>query len=338
MSNVAANESVTSGGIAAQSAAPPLLINFECAVCKIPGWTQVVLSAFGDKVRRSLAERVRGTALKIWAWMAVAVSVTAAISAALAADAPSGASVVGRAADGPPDHPAAGESLYTAHCAACHDHPSGRTPAKAVIASNTPSYILGALTDGVMRPYAEGLSPSEKMAIAQYLSQNRSGGQASKPVPETPTCAHTPRPLSLTGPGWNGWGRAVENTRYQPSPGLTVADAPRLKLRWAMAVAGSRNGEPVIAGGRLFTNDTAGSVYALDAKTGCAYWRFNAQGPTRSTISLAALRRAPGAPARIAAVLHRRRRLSLCDRRAGRRAHLANQDRRGSPAINSPAR
>jgi polyvinyl alcohol dehydrogenase (cytochrome) len=194
--------------------------------------------------------------------------------------------------------PAVGEPLYNARCAACHDHPSDRTPAKGVIANNTPPYIFGALNDGVMRANAEGLSRGEKFSIAMYLSQNKAGGTVSKVSSETPACAHSPQSLTLAGPEWNGWGRSMENRRYQPDPGLTALEVPRLKLKWAMRLSGNRSGQPVLAGGRLFTNDTASSVYSLDAATGCAYWRFNTEGPTRSTISLAPLKKAQ---ARIAA-------------------------------------
>ena len=50
-------------------------------------------------------------------------------------------------------------------------------------------------------------------------------------------------PISLTtGPQWNGWGRDAAQSRYQPTPGIAAADVPKLKLKWAFAYAGSRNG------------------------------------------------------------------------------------------------
>jgi polyvinyl alcohol dehydrogenase (cytochrome) len=243
-----------------------------------------------------------GTALRSWAWAIGAVSVAAIVAAVLAeaprAEPPAATGPSAVLAYGVPYDPAAGEPLYNAHCAACHDHPSDRTPSRSVIANNTPAYILGALTDGLMRANAASLTHGEKLSVAMFVSQNKSGGTVSKISSETPACTNTPAKLTLSGPGWNGWGRTVQNSRYQPDPGITAAQVPRLKLKWAMAVSGNRNGQSVIAGGRLFTNDTAGSVYSLDAKTGCAYWRFSAEGPTRSTISVAKI---AGTPARIAA-------------------------------------
>ncbi len=239
---------------------------------------------------------MKKAALKTWTWLVAGVAIAASVTFLVAGPPAPGEEVYGLHYDA-----AAGEPLYNSHCAACHDHPSGRTPAKSVIAGNTPAFIFAALTDGVMRPYGEGLPMSDKVALIMYLSQNKSGGQVSRTTSQTPTCADEPGPVNLAGSGWNGWGRTVENTRYQPDPGLAAADAPRLKLKWAVALSGTRNGEPMIAGGRLFTNDTSGSVYALNARTGCAYWRFTAEGQTRSTISLAPIQSQAGGPARVAA-------------------------------------
>ncbi len=57
-----------------------------------------------------------------------------------------------------------------------------------------------------------------------------------------------------------------------------------MKLKWAFAYSNSRGGQATVVGDRLFLNASSGAVYALNAKTGCAYWRFNAPAPTRGTI------------------------------------------------------
>jgi polyvinyl alcohol dehydrogenase (cytochrome) len=192
--------------------------------------------------------------------------------------------------------PAVGETLYTSHCATCHDHPTGRTPPKAVIAANPAFEIFYVLNNGVMRPNAAGLSGSERVSVAQYLSQNKNGDQTAqgRAGTEAPACAGKAPPLKLAATDWNGWGRDGDNTRNQPTPGLLAKDLPRLKLKWSMAVSGNRNGQPVVAGGRVFTDDSAGSVYSLDAKSGCAYWHFNAGGRTRNTVFLAPLTASKG--------------------------------------------
>src|SRR5262249_55513258 len=105
-----------------------------------------------------------------------------------------------------------------------------------------------------------------------------------------------PAPMSLSGALWNGWGVDTHNTRFQNDPGISPTDVSRLKVKWAFAHAGGSSGQATVAGGRVFVNSSAGSVYALDAKTGCAYWRFDADAGTRSTIVIDRLAGASGTP------------------------------------------
>ena len=195
---------------------------------------------------------------------------------------------------------AVGETLYRQKCASCHDAPVGRTPGKALIASNTPTFIMSALLEGVMRPMAAGMTPRDMASVAAYLSTRKSGGLDAGAL-EAPACKDRPAPLSLDAPQWNGWGNAPTQDRFQPRPGLAAADVPRLKLKWAFAYAGSRNGQATVIGDRLFVTSSSGAVYALNAATGCAYWRFDVPGGSRSSVVVGQL---PGkGPARYAAYL-----------------------------------
>jgi polyvinyl alcohol dehydrogenase (cytochrome) len=182
--------------------------------------------------------------------------------------------------------PIQGEALYKQRCASCHDTPTGRTPAKTVIANNTPTYIVSALLEGVMAPMARGMTPHEMVSVAAYLSTRKGGGLAETGL-EAPLCKAEPPPLNLTsGPQWNGWGRTPDQARFQPDPGFSAADVPKLKLRWAFAYAGTRNGQATVIGDRLFLTSSSGAVYALNAKTGCAYWRFDVPGGSRSSVAV----------------------------------------------------
>ena len=180
--------------------------------------------------------------------------------------------------------PVIGASVYAKRCALCHDNPSGRTPARAVISDNTPTFIVSTLLEGIMKPMAAGLSPHEMASVAAYLSTRKEGGLGAGRL-EAPTCKKA-APFTFAGPSWNGWGNAETQNRYQPQPGFTAADVPRLKLKWAFAYAGSRNGQATVAGGRIFLTSTSGAVYAIDAETGCAYWRFDIPGGSRSSITI----------------------------------------------------
>lgn len=189
---------------------------------------------------------------------------------------------------------ARGAMLYKDHCAMCHDNASGRTPLRAVIEQNTPAFIFSVMTQGLMRPMAQGLSWTDVHSLAAYLAK-RQGGAATTGR-EAPLCTTKPPAMSLSGALWNGWGVDAHNTRFQRDPGLSAADVPRLKVKWAFAHAGGSTGQATIAGGRVLVNSSAGSVYALDAKSGCAYWRFDADAGTRSSIVIGPFKGANGAP------------------------------------------
>jgi len=208
----------------------------------------------------------------------------------------------GRAADplAPPTADVSkGASLYQAHCANCHDHPAGRIPARTVIEDNTRPFIVSVLADGVMKPMAKGLSWSDIGSLASYLAKRQGGGVTTAAL-EAPLCTGKPEYFALGAPRWNGWGGDGFNSRFQPEPGLVAKDVPRLKVKWAFAHAGSRTGQATVMGGRVFINSSSGSIYALDAKTGCAWWRFEADAGSRTSIVIAALPPAL-APARFAA-------------------------------------
>lgn len=68
-----------------------------------------------------------------------------------------------------PDTGVDGETIYQQQCAACHDHPQGNIPPRALIARRSHSYIIDVLTHGAMRPQAAGLGTGDIEAVARYL-------------------------------------------------------------------------------------------------------------------------------------------------------------------------
>ena len=171
-----------------------------------------------------------------------------------------------------------GESLFKARCASCHDPATERAPPKVALARRFPDDIATALKTGVMQPMAAGLSDEDIHAIATYLGADGMTEQAGDP----PACARSGK-FSLSGPGWNGWSIDARNSRFQPDPGLSNANVSRLKVKWSMTYTGGRYGQPIIVGGRLFLTSSSGRIYSLDAKTGCMYWRFDADAGVRTT-------------------------------------------------------
>jgi polyvinyl alcohol dehydrogenase (cytochrome) len=205
---------------------------------------------------------------------------------------------LGSAKDGPPS--ASGAKLYEQFCSACHDHPKDRIPARDVIAKRTPDEVMQALTNGLMRAQAAGLNMNDRVAVSTFLTGSAPTGKSA--VPEGNLCTRqTAATLDTTG--WNGWGRDLENTRFQSGPGLTAADLPRLKVKWAFGYRATYiYGQPTIVGGRVYASSSAGRVYSLDAKTGCTHWTFDAADAVRTAVSIIKIQTDTPKGARLAAV------------------------------------
>ncbi|HTD73604.1 MAG TPA: PQQ-binding-like beta-propeller repeat protein [Steroidobacteraceae bacterium] len=178
-----------------------------------------------------------------------------------------------------------GASLFKSRCASCHDPAVDRAPPKVALARRFPDDIATALKTGVMQPMAADLSDADIRAIATYLGSDGMTEQAGDP----PACG-TAGKFSMSGPGWNGWSIDARNSRNQPNPGLSGAVVPRLKVKWSMTYTGGRYGQPIMVGGRLFLTSSSGRLYALDAKTGCMHWRFDAEAGVRTTPVIGQLR------------------------------------------------
>jgi polyvinyl alcohol dehydrogenase (cytochrome) len=108
--------------------------------------------------------------------------------------------------------------------------------------------------------------------------------------PEMNRCADRAEPVAIGSAQWNGWGRDLDNTRYQPEPAIRAIDIPKLALKWAFGYQnGKEFGQPTVVDGRLFVTSSSGRVYALDARTGCTYWTYDSPVSTRSAISVGEL-------------------------------------------------
>jgi polyvinyl alcohol dehydrogenase (cytochrome) len=87
---------------------------------------------------------------------------------------------------------------------------------------------------------------------------------------------------------WNGWSPARDNARFVPADiaKLTASDVSRLKLKWAFGFEGdiSAFGQPTVIGDQMFVGSAGGMVHALQVRSGCVQWVFQANGPIRSGI------------------------------------------------------
>jgi polyvinyl alcohol dehydrogenase (cytochrome) len=188
-------------------------------------------------------------------------------------------------------YPVNGEPIFKARCASCHDAGVDRAPNRQELSVRGPEDVYDVLTTGRMQAMAQGMSPAEIYGVVRFIT-------GKSPTPQTaqgpdPNLCKVNGPLQPNGPQWNGWGRDVVNSRYQPKPGFAAADIPRLKVKWAFAYPGTKNTEVLIFGDRVYAASLGGKLYSLDAKTGCVHWRYDFKGGARASMSIGPDAKAP---------------------------------------------
>ncbi len=192
---------------------------------------------------------------------------------------------------------AIGRHAFERVCSNCHsDNPIPRAMTPAQMSELPPETIFKALSEGLMVMQSAALNEIEKRAVAIYASKIEWGTVAEQKRAESLTqCAASP-PLpgdALTQPHWSGWGLDLDNTHFQPGDraGLTAADLGNLELKWALGYAGATTvtTQPAVAGGRIYVGGPNGGIYALDARTGCAHWKFDTADAVRGAILITEL-------------------------------------------------
>src|SRR2546425_33678 len=171
------------------------------------------------------------------------------------------------------------EELFQTRCAQCHN--SGNAvgaPLPDTLRQMSWQAILTALETGKMTGIGDTLSPAQREAISKFL-----GTAASQPTLPSSKCSAVPQ-RGKDGADWNGWADAA-NTRFQSarSAGLTRVTTPKLKLKWAFGFprVTTAFGTPTNFDGRVFVGAADGTVYSLDARTGCVYWTYAAVAGVR---------------------------------------------------------
>jgi len=184
-----------------------------------------------------------------------------------------------------------GAEVYKAHCASCHDSAAPRVPSESALRAMNLMQVLAALQTGVMKTVDNTITPQERYAVALYLGVS-APKTAPLSVPASAFCSKTAQPFrfSSSGPDWTGWSTGSSNWRFQEAKGagLTAADVPKLKLKWAFSLGDeiAARSQPAVADGRIFFGTQTGDVYSLDAHTGCIYWTTKIEGRIRSALVL----------------------------------------------------
>ena len=187
-----------------------------------------------------------------------------------------------------PATPVSGAEVYGKYCASCHNQVSARIPTRDALEKMSPARILRTLDFGLMMSIAYPIKRGDREAVANYL-----GKGVDESAPPASAYCKADRPIMSAGPreNWTGWGPEQSNTRFQTAEraGLKASDLGRLELKWAYGFAGDVTAfaAPTILNGTMFVGSAGGAVQALDAKTGCLYWLYQASGPVRAAMTVA---------------------------------------------------
>ena len=182
--------------------------------------------------------------------------------------------------------PVDGAAVFNNQCAACHRNDNDmRAPEAAALRQMSKRSILATLETGEMRWEGRRLTKPQRVAVADYLGKSDEAIAALR----SGLCARDLDPRA-DAPVWAGWGVNPDNSRFQPGSiaQLNPQQVTQLKLKWAFGFPGASAtySQPTSYAGKLFVGSEDGTVYALDASTGCIWWTFRAADTVKTAISI----------------------------------------------------
>lgn len=180
--------------------------------------------------------------------------------------------------------------VFRQQCAICHEAANiPRVPTVTTLRQMSNRAILRALDSGSMREQGLKLGRSERSAVANWLGTKVAVVAAADALANR--CKDVAVGSKSKTSSWGLWGADFQNSRFQSvaAAGISSEDVPRLKLKWAFGFPDSVNlrSHPSIYQGRLFAVAQDGTVFGLDAATGCTHWATQLAGSASSGTSVA---------------------------------------------------
>ena len=183
------------------------------------------------------------------------------------------------------------ERIFLDRCATCHvTNQVPKAIRRDAMAALPPEKIFDAITSGLMSLHAQSLDANKRKRLSMHLSAHPWTASSSGQLAETLVFCDNPAALKSSawnGPLWSGWSPDLDNTREQPiaHAQLDEGKLADLELRWAFGFPGATTvgTQPAIVGDRLFIGSPEHAVYALHAKTGCAFWKYDTVGKIKGT-------------------------------------------------------
>ena len=170
---------------------------------------------------------------------------------------------------------------FASHCIQCHSL-FGVDGFKRL----TPAEFYSVLRHGQMQEPATGLDDGTLHALAETFGNPQAASQ--RPPHGAAVMCKAQKPVDENTGSWVGWDADPKNTRFVDRP-FTKAGLEGAHLKWTFVIPDSAAefwlgaANPLaVAHGRVYVANINRWMYALDAKTGCAYWTFRADAPIRS--------------------------------------------------------
>lgn len=182
----------------------------------------------------------------------------------------------------------AGKAVYEQYCMACHNLPGTRAPALSAIQQMSAQTLRFTLTEGLMQQQGSLVPRDELQHLIGYLA---AADGADGDWVAAMMCKPDQRTVDLDAPAsLTMFGTDHNNSRRLTATqaGLTSADLANLELAWAIGFpkTTSLRSSPVIIGSTMFYTPTpTGKLLALDTKTACVKWAYDAGLPLRSSVS-----------------------------------------------------